>query len=101
MTEKVKAYLETRTIWQHNHDDFKEAEYGERLIKARKELSVEELESLKSHISIRSFWEGIVPLIEAKTGKPYSSPQATATPTKPFRAAAVKAPDKSASSNRY
>jgi hypothetical protein len=105
MTEAVKQYLDYKAISTWDMSDEEDDAYGEKLIAMRKKLTLAELESLRGHISTREFYEGIVPLIDAKTGRSYRDDEAaqskSAVSAKPFREAAVKAADKSASSNTY
>jgi predicted ABC-type exoprotein transport system permease subunit len=74
MTERVKKYLD---IWKVVDSDFvlnHEDEYekiGDESNALKKAMTLSELESLKGLVSKREFYDGIVPLIEAKTGEPY------------------------------
>jgi hypothetical protein len=74
MTDRAKKYLEigkqfTFVLVRNHKDEYNRLSTERQQLK--QQMTVEELESLKGLVSKREFYDGIVPLIEAKTGEPY------------------------------
>jgi hypothetical protein len=97
MIDTIKNYLELEKTVTFNKTEKEIDVICDRLSDMEISMSLSELESLRGKIPKRDFYERIMPLIDAKTGRSYRDDEAAAqskpaTPTKPFRTAAVKSP---------
>ena len=66
MTDLVKQYIELGKNWYADLSDEEDERRSKENEKIKSQMTVAELESLKSYISAREFSLAIKPLIEAK-----------------------------------
>ena len=72
MTDRMKKYLVIQkkagiAFFEENDTEYEQL--SDECIKLRNEMSLEEVENMKAHVTAREFYYSFKPLIEVKKGK--------------------------------